>query len=109
MRLRRLRVIANTRALFVSRRDRSGTDVLEHRLRREAGIDPSKGSWHRDIGCAALFSSRAVIVKKASFKSSQNAFRLRSVRSGSEVSRAECKRFLRPSRLYQPGVLSGST
>jgi len=69
MRLRRLRVIANTRALFISRRDRRGTDVLEHRWWREAGIDPSKGSWHHDIGGAALFSSRTVIVKKASFKS----------------------------------------
>jgi tungstate transport system substrate-binding protein len=56
--------------LFVSRRDRSGTDVRERRLWREAGIDPSEGSWHCDIGGAALFSSRAVIVKKASFKSS---------------------------------------
>ena len=28
--------------LFVSRRDRSGTDVREHRLWREAGIDPSE-------------------------------------------------------------------
>jgi len=37
-----LRVIANTRACFVSRRDRSGTDVLEHRLWREAGIDPQR-------------------------------------------------------------------
>jgi len=63
------RVIASTRAPL-SRRDRSGTDLLEHRLWREAGIGPSKGSWHRDIGGAASFSNRAVIVKKASFKSS---------------------------------------
>ena len=35
-----LRGIASTRARLDSRRDRSGTDVLEHRLRREAGIDP---------------------------------------------------------------------
>jgi len=70
MRLRRLRVIANTRALFVSRRDRSGTDVVDHRLWREAGLGPSKGSRHGDIGGAVLFSSRVVIVKKTSFKSS---------------------------------------
>jgi len=57
-------------ALFISRRDRRGTDVLEHRWWREAGIDPSKGSRHGDIGGAVLFSSRVVIVKKTSFKSS---------------------------------------
>jgi len=50
-----VRVIANTRALFVSRRDQSGTDVLEHRLWREARINPSKGAWHHDIGGAASF------------------------------------------------------
>jgi tungstate transport system substrate-binding protein len=65
-----VRVIANTRALFVSCRDRSGTDVVDRRLWREAGLDPSKGSRHGDIGGAVLFSSRVVIVKKTSFKSS---------------------------------------
>ncbi len=48
-----LKAIADTQAPFVSRGDRSGTDALEHRLWRVAGIDPAKaggGSWYRDIG-----------------------------------------------------------
>ncbi|HEX9535372.1 MAG TPA: substrate-binding domain-containing protein [Stellaceae bacterium] len=45
--------IAEARAPFVSRGDKSGTDALEHRLWRAAEIDPTKtggGSWYRDIG-----------------------------------------------------------
>ena len=45
--------IAEARAPFVSRGDKSGTDALEHRLWRAAEIDPAKtggGSWYRDIG-----------------------------------------------------------
>lgn len=45
--------IADARAPFVSRGDKSGTDALEHRLWRAAEIDPAKaggGSWYRDIG-----------------------------------------------------------
>jgi tungstate transport system substrate-binding protein len=48
-----LKVIASAEAPFVSRGDKSGTDALEHRLWRVAGIDPAKaggGSWYRDIG-----------------------------------------------------------
>ena len=48
-----LKAIAAARAPFVSRGDKSGTDALEHRLWRVAGIDPAKagaGSWYRDIG-----------------------------------------------------------
>ena len=47
-------------APFVSRGDKSGTDALEKRLWRAAGIDPARasgGSWYRDIGggmCAVL-------------------------------------------------------
>jgi tungstate transport system substrate-binding protein len=39
-------------APFVSRGEKSGTDALEHRLWRAAGIDPAGGggSWYRDIG-----------------------------------------------------------
>ena len=47
-----LAAIASTKAPFVSRGDKSGTDALEHRLWRLAGIDPAKardGSWYRDI------------------------------------------------------------
>ncbi len=47
-----LKAIAGS-APFVSRGDKSGTDALEHRLWRAAGIDPVKiggGSWYRDIG-----------------------------------------------------------
>jgi tungstate transport system substrate-binding protein len=45
--------IASARAPFVSRGDKSGTDALEKRLWRKAGIDPvgsGGGTWYRDIG-----------------------------------------------------------
>jgi tungstate transport system substrate-binding protein len=44
--------IAAAGAPFVSRGDKSGTDALEHRLWRAAGIHPARagGSWYRDIG-----------------------------------------------------------
>jgi tungstate transport system substrate-binding protein len=41
--------IAAAKAPFVSRGDRSGTDALEKRLWKAAGITPS-GDWYRDIG-----------------------------------------------------------
>jgi tungstate transport system substrate-binding protein len=47
------RAIAAARAPFVSRGDKSGTDALEKRLWRAAGIDPAasgSGTWYRDIG-----------------------------------------------------------
>jgi tungstate transport system substrate-binding protein len=61
-----LREIAAAKAAFVSRGDQSGTDALEHRLWRVAGIDPAKaggGSWYRDIGGgmgAALNTAQAM-------------------------------------------------
>jgi tungstate transport system substrate-binding protein len=48
-----LKAIAAAGAPFVSRGDKSGTDALEHRLWRAAGIDPTAGgraSWYHDIG-----------------------------------------------------------
>jgi tungstate transport system substrate-binding protein len=45
--------IAHARAPFVSRGDKSGTDALEKRLWKAAGIDPlasGSGTWYRDIG-----------------------------------------------------------
>jgi tungstate transport system substrate-binding protein len=45
--------IAAAVAPFVSRGDKSGTDALEKRLWRAAGIDPAArggGKWYRDIG-----------------------------------------------------------
>jgi tungstate transport system substrate-binding protein len=48
-----LRAIANARAPFVSRGDKSGTDALEKRLWRAVGRQPSLASgdeWYRDIG-----------------------------------------------------------
>jgi len=44
--------IAEAKAAFVSRGDRSGTHALELRLWRMAGIDPKNGAgtWYRDIG-----------------------------------------------------------
>ena len=47
-----LRKIAETKAAFVSRGDRSGTHEAELRLWKVAGIDlaASKGEWYREIG-----------------------------------------------------------
>ena len=44
--------IAKAQAAFVSRGDRSGTNALELRLWKAAGIDPKSGAgnWYRDIG-----------------------------------------------------------
>ena len=43
--------IAKAGATFVSRGDRSGTNALELRLWRAAGIEPKSGAgWYRDIG-----------------------------------------------------------
>jgi tungstate transport system substrate-binding protein len=44
--------IADAKATFVSRGDRSGTHALELRLWRMAAIDPKSGTgaWYRDIG-----------------------------------------------------------
>jgi tungstate transport system substrate-binding protein len=46
-----LKAIYTARAPFVSRGDKSGTDALEKRLWKAAGLDPTAGgSWYRDIG-----------------------------------------------------------
>lgn len=45
-----LRRIAATGATWVSRDDRSGTDLLEKRLWQEAGIDPRDQSWYITSG-----------------------------------------------------------
>ena len=47
-----LKAIAAARAPFVSRGDKSGTDALEKRLWKVAGMDPAGfgGGWYRDIG-----------------------------------------------------------
>jgi tungstate transport system substrate-binding protein len=47
-----LRRIAEARAPFVSRGDRSGTHAAELRLWRAAGIDPAqgRGAWYREVG-----------------------------------------------------------
>ncbi len=64
--VRALKAIASAQAPFVSRGDKSGTDALEHRLWRVAGIDPAQpgsGSWYRDIGGgmgAALNAAQAM-------------------------------------------------
>ena len=46
------RAIAEAKAPFVSRGDLSGTDALEKRLWKAAGMNPAtfKGGWYRDIG-----------------------------------------------------------
>jgi tungstate transport system substrate-binding protein len=50
--LRALTAIAAKEAIFVSRGDRSGTNALELRLWKRAGIDPKTGAgrWYKDIG-----------------------------------------------------------
>jgi tungstate transport system substrate-binding protein len=47
-----LRRIAEARAPFVSRGDRSGTHAAELRLWQQAGVDPAtgRGAWYREIG-----------------------------------------------------------
>jgi tungstate transport system substrate-binding protein len=47
-----LRRIAESRAPFVSRGDRSGTHAAELRLWQQAGIDPTagRGQWYREVG-----------------------------------------------------------
>jgi len=47
-----LTAIASAKAPFVSRGDKSGTDALEKRLWKAAGLDPVAigGGWYRDIG-----------------------------------------------------------
>jgi len=45
-----LRKVAEAKAGFVSRGDKSGTDALEKRLWREAGINPLGAPWYKDIG-----------------------------------------------------------
>ena len=47
-----LTAIARAKSAFVSRGDRSGTNALELRLWKAAGIDPKSGAggWYRDIG-----------------------------------------------------------
>jgi len=47
-----LTAIAKAEAAFVSRGDRSGTNALELRLWKVAGVDPKSGAggWYRDIG-----------------------------------------------------------
>jgi len=49
-----LRKIAESKAVFVSRGDRSGTHEAELRLWKEAGVDlgSAKGAWYREIGRA---------------------------------------------------------
>ncbi len=47
-----LRRIAEARAPFVSRGDRSGTHAAELRLWQQAGVDPAggRGQWYREVG-----------------------------------------------------------
>lgn len=47
-----LKMIAAAKVPFVSRGDNSGTDALEKRLWKAAGLDPTaaRGEWYRDIG-----------------------------------------------------------
>jgi tungstate transport system substrate-binding protein len=47
-----LRRIAEARAPFISRGDRSGTHAAELRLWQQAGVDPTtgRGQWYREVG-----------------------------------------------------------
>jgi len=44
-----LKRIAESQSRFVSRGDKSGTHVLEHRLWKQAGVEP-KGAWYIESG-----------------------------------------------------------
>ncbi len=58
-----LRAVHDKGVPFVSRGDRSGTDALEKRLWRAAGLNPAGQGWYRDIGGgmgAALNASAAM-------------------------------------------------
>jgi tungstate transport system substrate-binding protein len=63
--IRALAAIAAAEANFVSRGDKSGTNALELRLWKRAGIDPKSGAvgWYKDIGAgmgAALNTAAAM-------------------------------------------------
>jgi tungstate transport system substrate-binding protein len=45
-----LKSVAAAQAIFVSRGDNSGTNALELRLWKAAGITPKGAGWYRDIG-----------------------------------------------------------
>jgi tungstate transport system substrate-binding protein len=45
-----LRRIEQTKAIFISRGDDSGTHRMEMRLWKSAGIDKPAGDWYREIG-----------------------------------------------------------
>jgi tungstate transport system substrate-binding protein len=65
-----LTAIATKEANFVSRGDKSGTNALELRLWKRAGIDPKSGAggWYKDIGGgmgAALNAAAAMPVSAA--------------------------------------------
>jgi tungstate transport system substrate-binding protein len=45
-----LKAVAAAHAPFVSRGDDSGTDAMEKKLWKAAGIDPTQQDWYRDIG-----------------------------------------------------------
>jgi tungstate transport system substrate-binding protein len=54
--LEAFRLIAEEEALFISRGDRSGTNVRELAIWEEAGIDPTGRSWYQESGAGQAAS-----------------------------------------------------
>ncbi len=58
--------IAASKALFVSRGDRSGTHVMEQKLWKNAGINPEKEKWYQQTGLG-MGQTLAVVMEKKGY------------------------------------------
>lgn len=88
-----LRRIAQARAPFISRGDRSGTHASELRLWRMAGLDPAegRGAWYREVGQGmgpALNTAAAqnayILTDRATWLAFRNRQELRILAEGDE-------------------------
>ena len=88
-----LRRIAQSRAPFISRGDRSGTHAAELRLWGQAGVDPAagRGQWYREVGQGmgpALNTAAAqnayILTDRGTWLSFRNRQDLRIVTEGDE-------------------------
>jgi tungstate transport system substrate-binding protein len=64
--------IAETKSLFISRGDKSGTHVKELKLWKEAGVDPEKQTWYQQTGLG-MGQSIAVANEKLGYTLSDRA------------------------------------
>ena len=60
------RKIAESKSLFVSRGDMSGTHVMEQKLWRKTGINPEKYMWYQQTGLG-MGQTLAVVVEKKGY------------------------------------------